>query len=223
MVDRPTACSRWKMARSPTRSRIVSAVPMKAAAGNSRARICADSSGVPACGPAAWKPVLPGTVSDSAPRMNGNSARKMKYARSATTRRTCRRAIVEIWRRTLVCTGSPKSAGLSALRGGWLLFSLEETAVGFVGIGAHLAEDLRPVGGAHHLADLVGRAASTPSCRQVPPKAAGRRCPGRTACASRRSPRDRRRPVGAASPSLGGPAPDPDLRSAHRGSAATAR
>ena len=78
VVDRPTACSRWKMARSPTRSRIVSAVPMKAAAGISRARICADSSGVPACGPGMRNPLLPGTVSDSAPRMNGNSARKMK-------------------------------------------------------------------------------------------------------------------------------------------------
>ena len=78
MVDKPTACSRWKMARSPTRSRIVSAVPMKAAAGISRLSIWADSSGVPAFGAGTWNPLEPGTVSDSAPSTNGSSARKKK-------------------------------------------------------------------------------------------------------------------------------------------------
>jgi hypothetical protein len=46
---------------------------------------------------------------------------------------------------------------LVRLRGKLRLLTLPEPAVGLVGIGAHLAEDFGPVGGAHHLADAVRR------------------------------------------------------------------
>ena len=45
VVDNPTACSRRKMARSPIRARIVSAVPMKIAPTLSSTRICPGSLG----------------------------------------------------------------------------------------------------------------------------------------------------------------------------------
>ncbi len=77
-ADRPAACSRRKMVRSPTRSRIVNAVPMKTALMLSSVMICAGSLGSSPRGLAMPRPALPGTTSVSAARMNGSSAKNAK-------------------------------------------------------------------------------------------------------------------------------------------------
>ena len=51
--------------------------------------------------------------------------------------------------------GFAQVGGLVRCCGRQLLVPLQEPAVGFLGIGAHLAEDLGPVGGAHRITDLV--------------------------------------------------------------------
>ena len=81
MVDKPTACSRRKIARSPISARMVSAVPMKMAPTLSMTRICPGSLGA---GPPSMavtgtpKPTSPGTDSDSTPMMNGSIIRNAK-------------------------------------------------------------------------------------------------------------------------------------------------
>ena len=80
-VDNPTACSRWKIARSPMRARIVNAVPMKMAPTLSSTRICPGSLGASPpwiAGTGTPKPTFPGTDSDNTPMMKGSTARKMK-------------------------------------------------------------------------------------------------------------------------------------------------
>ena len=113
VVDSPTACSRWKMARSPTRSRIVSATPMNAAAGSSKARICAASSGVPGMRAGLAEPGITrhGQRQRAQNERQQGQEHEVRAVRddephlSARDRRN--------WRGTLVCTGSPRSAGLS--------------------------------------------------------------------------------------------------------------
>ena len=78
MVDNPTACSRRKIGRSPIRSRMVKAVPMKIAPTLSSTRICPGSFGASPIGSGTPNPAVPGTASDSTPMMNGSRARKMK-------------------------------------------------------------------------------------------------------------------------------------------------
>src|SRR5215218_6848816 len=117
VVDNPTACSRRKMARSPIRARIVSAVPMKIAPTLSNTRIWPGSFGAAPpwiAGTGTPKPTSPGTDSDSTPMMNGRNARKMKYPRSETISLICRREIVENCRGTLVFVGLPRSPGVCA-------------------------------------------------------------------------------------------------------------
>ncbi|CAG7187244.1 hypothetical protein PICSAR235_02953 [Mycobacterium avium subsp. paratuberculosis] len=77
-VDSPTACSRRKMARSPMRSRMVSAVPMKTAPTFSSTRIWPGSLGAAPIGLGMPKPTSPGTDIDSEPMMNGSNARNTK-------------------------------------------------------------------------------------------------------------------------------------------------
>ena len=75
-ADNPTACSLRKMVRSPTRSRIVSAVPM-----NTAAIFATMSNWFGSLGEwptvATPNPVSPGTISDIAPKMNGSSNKKL--------------------------------------------------------------------------------------------------------------------------------------------------
>ena len=78
MVDNPTACSRRKIARSPIRSRIVSAVPMKMAPTFISTKTCPGWLGASLRGLGGPRPVTPGTDSESTPLMNGSSARKTK-------------------------------------------------------------------------------------------------------------------------------------------------
>ena len=80
-VDKPTACSRRKMARSPISARIVSAVPMKIAPTLSITRIWPGSLGASPPSSAVFgtpKPTSPGTDSDRMPMMNGSSIKNAK-------------------------------------------------------------------------------------------------------------------------------------------------
>ena len=165
VVDNPTACSRWKMGRSPTRSRIVRAVPMNAAAGISRLSICADSSGVPACGAGDMKSVVAG-------HRQGQRAQDERQQRqedeigavgdhqadlpAGDRRDLAPHAGVNRFAEAARLVGLVRQIPLGPLFG---LVLVQEAAVGFVGVGAHLGEDLGPVGGAHRPTDLVGRAA----------------------------------------------------------------
>ncbi|SKU12017.1 Uncharacterised protein [Mycobacteroides abscessus subsp. abscessus] len=116
MADRPTACSRRKITRSPMRSRMVSARPRKLAPRFVSASSRPGSFGL--SGSATLNPALPGTDNTKPARTNGSSARKMKYPRSARISRPCRRATVETCRSRLVLGGLPRSpGGLAAVAG----------------------------------------------------------------------------------------------------------
>ena len=78
VVDKPTACSRRKIARSPIRSRIVIAVPMKIAPMFSSTRISPARWARRPSGRVYRSPRVPDTASDNTPTMNGSSARNTK-------------------------------------------------------------------------------------------------------------------------------------------------
>ena len=133
---------------------------MKAAAGSNRASICADSSGVPACGAGQVESVR----ARNGQRQRTQDERQQRQEHEVGAVGDDQAHLPAGDRRDLAPhAGVNRFAQVGRLvcrcERRLLLASLEEAAVGFLGIGAHLAEDLGPVGGAHRLTDLVGRAA----------------------------------------------------------------
>ncbi len=187
VVDNPTACSRRKMARSPMRARIVSAVPMKMAPTLSSTRICPGSFGRlrrPGSRGSARRAHVAGhrqrqhTHDERQHRQEDEVAAVGDDQPHSGAARSSRTAVAQAGVAS-VCRDRPavSVAGGAGGAGPWRRGTAGCAASGSLATVLKMSAQF---GGAHRGADLVGWARRTRSCRRAPAAAPGRTRRGRS-------------------------------------------